>query len=105
MPSKALLSRLTLFGSVTLILALVFGVAHAADHPSVIRIGLPSSLGLDGAPLQRNSLGPYVTDAVDREFAGTGTKIEYVYFVNAGPGINEAFASRQIDFGAYGDFP
>jgi sulfonate transport system substrate-binding protein len=44
-------------------------------------------------------------EAVDHELAGTGTKVEWVYFVNVGPGINEAFAASQIVFAGYGDFP
>lgn len=79
--------------------------ATADTLPSVVRIGMPASLSPDGKTLRSSAMGPILTQTLEKAFAGTGTKIEWKYFVNAGPGINEAFASGQIDFAYYGDFP
>ncbi|MDE1150255.1 MAG: ABC transporter substrate-binding protein [Azospirillaceae bacterium] len=79
--------------------------ARAETPPAVIRIGTPGALGPDGQPVRGSAYGQATIDALEQEFAGTGTKIEWKYFVNVGPGINEAFAGHQIDFANYGDFP
>jgi len=82
-------------------------IGHAEDQPAVIRFGIPASVNAHGGTQKGSAatIGPVVIAALEKAFAGTGTKLEYKYFVNAGPGINEAFASGQIDFAFYGDFP
>jgi sulfonate transport system substrate-binding protein len=79
----------------------------AADggFPAVLRIAAPQPVGPDGQPTSGSSGGKALDDAIAQEFAGTGTKVQWVYFVNVGPGVNEAFAGKQVDFAAYGDFP
>lgn len=79
--------------------------ARAETPPSVIRIGLPGSVGSDMRAGRRSAPNAALVEALEKEFAGSGTKIQISYFINAGPGINEAFAADQIDFTAYGDFP
>jgi sulfonate transport system substrate-binding protein len=91
-------------------LLLGFGITSGqafADEsfPAVIRIGAPQPVGPDGQPTSASSGGKALDDAIAQEFAGTGTKVQWVYFVNVGPGVNEAFAAKQVDFAAYGDFP
>ncbi len=82
-------------------------LVHAEDLPKVIRFGIPASVNAHGGSQKgsASTVGPVVIAALEKAFAGTGTKLEYKYFVNAGPGINEAFAGNQIDFAFYGDFP
>lgn len=41
----------------------------------------------------------------DEELAKIGYKIEYVPFAAAGPAVNEALATKKIDFAIYADFP
>jgi sulfonate transport system substrate-binding protein len=87
-------------------LAIVASPAVRAETPpETLRIGLPGVLGPDGKPAGGWTVAPAVLAAISQEFAGTGTKIVWSYFVNAGPGINEAFAAQQIDVADYGDFP
>ncbi len=42
---------------------------------------------------------------IDEELAKVGYKAEFSDFAQAGPAINEAFATNAIDFGIYADFP
>ena len=39
------------------------------------------------------------------EFKGVPTQVEFTYFVNTGPAINEALANKQLDFASYGAVP
>jgi sulfonate transport system substrate-binding protein len=79
--------------------------SRAETLPAVVRIGLPGTVGTDMRAGRRSALNKSMVDEIEKAFEGTGTKIEVSYFVNAGPGINEAFAADQIDFTVYGDFP
>jgi sulfonate transport system substrate-binding protein len=79
--------------------------ARSETAPTVIRIGLPASTGSDTRTGRRSALNKAMVDEIEKAFDGTATKVEVSYFVNAGPGINEAFAADQIDFTVYGDFP
>jgi sulfonate transport system substrate-binding protein len=82
-----------------------FGARADDAAPAVLRIAAPQPTGADGQPRSGSSGGKALDDAIAQEFAGTGTKVEWVYFVNVGPGVNEAFAAKQVDFSLYGDFP
>jgi sulfonate transport system substrate-binding protein len=42
---------------------------------------------------------------LDEELAGVGYKIEILGFAQAGPAVNEAFVSEDIDIANYGDLP
>jgi sulfonate transport system substrate-binding protein len=79
--------------------------ARSETPPAVIRIGLPGTVSSDMHAGRRSALNKALLDALDKHLEGTGIKVEVSYFVNAGPGINEAFAADQIDFTEYGDFP
>jgi sulfonate transport system substrate-binding protein len=86
--------------------AAIIGPAQADPaFPPVLRIAAPQPVGPDGQPTSGSSGGKALDEALAQEFAGTGTKVQWVYFVNVGPGVNEAFAGKQVDFAAYGDFP
>ena len=45
----------------------------------------------------------HIRGALEKEFAKDDIKIEWSFFKGAGPAVNEAFASRQIDFAYLGD--
>lgn len=83
------------------------GHARAADKPATIRIGF-SNAGSGGRPL---SSGTYAASAamlgdIEKEFAADGVKIEYKYFVGAGPATNENFANGLLDLCfSHGDLP
>lgn len=82
-------------------------VAHAAGKPTTIRIGF-SNAGTGGRPA---SSGTYAANAallgdLEKEFANDGIKIEYKYFVGAGPATNENFANGLLDLCfSHGDLP
>jgi len=92
----------------TLLLAATLGVmpfaAQAEGLPEKIRIG---DVGFGfGQPFGRGVTA--IADAkgfIADEFKDTAVKLEFTYFVNTGPAINEAFANRQLDFASYGAVP
>ncbi len=78
-----------------------------ARKPTTIRIGFPGA-GTGGRPLPSSG---YTANAVfrgeiEQEFAADGIKIEWKYFVGAGPALNESYANGLLDicFG-HGDLP
>lgn len=72
----------------------------------VIRIALPRSYDQAGQPVDAEGmLGSATLSAFNAALAAHQARAEWRYFVNAGPDINEAFASGQIDLALYGDFP
>ncbi|MGC3944560.1 MAG: hypothetical protein QM762_08585 [Chryseolinea sp.] len=85
------------------------GVARAADgaKPTTIRIGFPNA-GSGGRPLPTTG---FTANAVflgelEKEFKADGIKIEWKYYVGAGPALNEAFANNLLDFCfGHGDLP
>lgn len=84
--------------------ALGRGGAGAEQFPDTIRIG---DVGFGfGKPFGRGITA--IADAkgfIADELKGTPTKVEFKYFVNTGPAINEAFADQQLDFASYGAVP
>jgi sulfonate transport system substrate-binding protein len=78
--------------------------AHAADAPTVIRIGSPD-LGTGGKPSA--SAGPLTVAQthkwLEQEFAKDGIKIEWNFFRGAGPAIAEGLAAKQLDVVFLGD--
>ena len=85
---------------------LSFSGAHAEPAPSVIRIGVAAE-GLGGRPYAyRLSLDvARAQGLLEKEFASSGTRIEWHYFRAAGPAVSEALASHQVDFVFHGDLP
>lgn len=83
------------------------GQARAAGKPATIRIGFPGA-GTGGRPLPTSG---YPANAVfrseiEQEFASEGIKVEWKYFVGAGPALNESFANGLLDFAfGHGDLP
>ena len=80
------------------------GLGFAADAPKVIRIGFPS-VGTGNRPLAGG--GPLATvqlqGSLEEEFKPDGIKIEWSFFRQAGPAINESFANNLLDFASEGD--
>lgn len=78
--------------------------ALAESYPDKIRIG---DVGFGfGQPFGRGLVA--IADAkgfLADAFKDTPVKLEFTYFVNTGPAINEAFANKQLDFAAYGAVP
>jgi sulfonate transport system substrate-binding protein len=80
------------------------GSADAENLPDKIRIG---DVGFGfGQPFGRGLIA--IADAkgfLADAFKDTPVNLEFTYFVNTGPAINEAFANKQLDFAAYGAVP
>src|SRR5437870_12881737 len=80
------------------------GPAAAQELPDKIRIG---DVGFGfGQPFGRGLTA--IADAkgfIAEEFKGKPVKVEFTYFVNTGPAINEAIANQQLDFASYGAVP
>ncbi len=80
------------------------GRAFAADLPKVIRIGFPT-VGTGSRPVSGGS--PLSTAQLqgtfEEEFKKDGIKIEWLFFRQAGPAINESFANNLLDFSSEGD--
>lgn len=84
---------------------LISTTARAAA-PGVIRIGV-SSAGIGGRPHCAFSFICVAADQglIEKAFAPDGTRIEWHYYSGAGPAVNEALASGQLDFAWQGDLP
>ena len=83
-----------------------FGIvpSFAADKPSVIRIGIPSSSY--NKPLASGPLGEIqVKDLFEQEFKKDGIRLDVNYMQAAGPAVNEALSNDSLDFGSIGDLP
>ena len=76
----------------------------ASDLPAKIRLG---DVGFGfGQPFGRGLVA--IADAksfIADEFKDTPVKVEFSYFINTGPAINEAIANGQLDFASYGAVP
>lgn len=81
--------------------------ARAAGKPTTIRIGFPGA-GTGGRPLPTSGFtaNAVFRSELEQEFAADGIKIEWKYFVGAGPALNESYANGLLDicFG-HGDLP
>ena len=83
------------------------GQARAADKPATIRIGFPGA-GTGGRPLPTSGFtaNSVFRGEIEQEFAAEGIKIEWKYFVGAGPALNESYANGLLDFCfGHGDLP
>lgn len=79
----------------------------AGGKPTTIRIGFPNA-GSGGRPLPGSGYAANVVfrNELEQEFQAEGIKIEYKYYVGAGPALNEAFANGLLDFAfGHGDLP
>lgn len=81
--------------------------AQANGKPTTIRIGFPGA-GTGGRPLPTSGFTANVVfrGDLEQEFAADGIKIEWKYYVGAGPALNEAYANGLLDFCfGHGDLP
>ena len=81
--------------------------AQSGGKPATIRIGFPGA-GTGGRPLPSSGYTANVVfrSELEQEFAADGIKIEWKYYVGAGPALNEAFANGLLDFCfGHGDLP
>jgi sulfonate transport system substrate-binding protein len=98
-PTRLLFSGLLAAASLT-----AAATVHAA--PEVVRIGVASAGG--GSPVTwGGSPGGVIRarELLEKEFEGTGTRVEWLFFKGAGPAVNEALSNKQIDFAYQGDLP
>lgn len=82
--------------------------AFAADAlPAEIRIGVASPSYGDPPRLSAGSTLAVTNyrQYVEKEFAKDGVKVRWIFFKGAGPAVNEAFSSGQLDFATQGDVP
>ncbi len=90
------------------LIGLSCGTARAQSaKPTTIRIGFPGA-GTGGRPLPSTGFTSNVVFGGDleQEFAADGIKIEWKYYVGAGPALNEAYANGLLDFCfGHGDLP
>jgi sulfonate transport system substrate-binding protein len=86
-------------------LALLWCVpAFAETPPSVIHLGGVGS-GF-GKPYGTGSFGiAQARHTIEDELGDPAIKLDWIYFTGAGPAINEALASGQLDFAQYGSLP
>jgi sulfonate transport system substrate-binding protein len=100
MIAKRILSSILLAAALVSIAA----QAKAENLPDKIRFG---DVGFGfGQPFGRGLIA--VADAkgfIADEFKDTPVKVEFTYFVNTGPAINEAIANNQLEFASYGAVP
>ncbi len=67
----------------------------------IVRIAAPGSNG----ELLENGKIAQKLGYIDEELEKVGYKVEYKGFAGAGPAINEAYGSKEIDLAVYGDLP
>lgn len=77
-----------------------------ADDAKVIRFGFPG-VGADNKPYSHGTVIPYARarQLLEQEFAKDGIEVTWTFFRGAGPALNEAVASGQLDFFLLGDLP
>jgi sulfonate transport system substrate-binding protein len=83
------------------------GQARAADKPATFRFGFAGA-GTGGRPLPTSGFAANAVfrGEIEQEFAAEGIKIEWKYFVGAGPALNESYANGLLDFCfGHGDLP
>jgi sulfonate transport system substrate-binding protein len=79
----------------------------AGAKPTTIRIGFPGA-GTGGRPLPSSGFtaNAVFRNELEQEFQADGIKIEWKYFVGAGPALNESYANGLLDFCfGHGDLP
>lgn len=95
----------TVIATALIAIGLPLGAA-AQENPKVIRIAF-SSAGVGGKPAAASGLlaTAHQRGIFEKEFAKDGIKVEWTFFVGAGPATNEALALKKIDFATQGDLP
>src|SRR5690606_24133316 len=91
---------------IALILFMLSPFSLADTLPEVVRLGVANAG--TGSPPQA-AIGPLGIaqkhQLIEKELAADGIRVEWIFFKGAGPAVNEAMSSRQIDFAAQGDLP
>src|ERR1035437_5456501 len=78
--------------------------AQTPAQPTVIRIGSPElGSGKSSFPGGNPLAVVKANQWLEQEFAKDGIKIEWTFFRAAGPAVNEALASKQLDVVFLGD--
>ncbi|MGL4318753.1 MAG: ABC transporter substrate-binding protein [Pseudomonas sp.] len=96
--------KVPLHGLLAALLLAVAGTAAAEPAPHVIRMGVPdASVGAHSSSGTPTVDYAYTQKLFEQEFAKDGIEIQWAFFKNAGPAINEAFANEQIDVAFLGD--
>lgn len=77
-----------------------------AEVPKEINFGV-ASIGLGGRPFVGGSVASvaHVKGWLEEEFRAEGIKVNWHFFKTAGPGVNEAYSNRALDFAWQGDLP
>lgn len=97
--------------TISLIAATLLGLgaaltSFAEEAPKVIRIAF-SSAGVGGKPAAASGLlaTAHQRGIMEQEFGKDGIKVEWTFFIGAGPATNEALALKKVDFATQGDLP
>ncbi|HMK78296.1 MAG TPA: ABC transporter substrate-binding protein [Xanthobacteraceae bacterium] len=97
-----------LFAAAFLVAAALAAPCRApAAETITIRIGY-AAIGVDNRPFAEGTSAATARagNYLEEEFKDDpGIKIEWYFFKGAGPAVNEAFASNQLDFAYQGDLP
>lgn len=76
--------------------------SSASGDLKPLRLGCP---GFDDYPLLENGKLAYDKGYLEEELNAAGYTLDLVTFQEAGPAINEAYASGELDMAFYGDYP
>ena len=76
--------------------------SSASGDLKPLRLGCP---GFDDYPLLENGKLAYDKGYLEEELNAAGSTLDLVTFQEAGPAINEAYASGELDMAFYGDYP
>lgn len=83
----------------------VAACSREAGDPKVVRVGLPGS-GTSARMAPSGAWGVAERKGfLQEEFGKDGVRFEFVYLPGNGVALNEALASRQLDFATYGGLP
>ena len=76
--------------------------SSASGDLKPLRLGCP---GFDDYPLLENGKLAYDKGYLEEELNAVGYTLDLVTFQEAGPAINEAYASGELDMAFYGEYP
>ncbi len=105
---RTLLKRLAVSGLGAAASASPLGAfgANGAAWPEVIRIGVAQpALGTPPTFAGSSLSIAHARGWLEESFKPAGTRIEWFFFKGAGPAVNEALSTRQLDFALQGDLP
>lgn len=100
------MKKLASLAAATLLLVGLAQTSSAEENPKIIRIAF-SGAGVGGKPASGSGLLSlaHQRGILEKEFAKDGIKVEWTFFVGAGPATNEALALKKVDFSTQGDLP